>query len=465
MKAPKWQIDRVSLIHREFEALHHAVETERAPITAGLHAIADRLDGTEIRDHQGKVRLLRAKYATLRRLWDEWRRKGRTAACLLPNYRTPAHVHKMPDALVREIQRLATMPDGARDKHGKGRDGTTIHKSLAKRWRAGREVPGVGTWQDWWRAAHPALPLPDRAPDFPWCERTVQRHVGSRQIRTLGNVGPSAGFKHGPHMERDYSKLRKCELYTLDDVQADLYAIDDITGRVVAVTLYILQEVASRMVAGFVLKPADSIKAEDVDELIAYALQSFGVGVGYTTHIWFERGTVACSEAAQVVLEAMSEGAIKIHRTSMDGGVRWVGAAADKAIGHSAGKATIESFNRKLHNMLIDLPGQRGNRYDQQPQNLGGGEREVKDPSKGAKNTLLAEAERLGQMRATILLKGGKADFKLPLLLVSDLQRKVTAAVEAYNDDRGHGMQGFHLLPEAEIAPGIWEPVGEPARL
>jgi hypothetical protein len=454
-----WHRERAALLHQEFQRLAAGIELEGAKLVPSLQALSHRLSGTVL--PSGKV--LAASWQNLRTFYYVWRDNGRKAVSLIPAYKSPAHIERMPDALAAEIQRRATAATGGRDKNGKGPDATQIHKALEREWQGGASIPGVGTWQEWWALARPALPMPLMPPAFPWSVKTVTRRIGPKALLKMGNIGHAAALKHLPHMRRDYSKLRKCELYTLDDVRLDLVAIDDLTGRVEWVKCYILQEIASRAIVAFILKPADAIKAEDVDELLAWGLQAegFGIGDGYTTHIWFERGTVACSEAAQRVLEACSDGAIQIHRTSMDGGVRWIGSAADKASGHSAGKATIESFNKKLHVRLLHLPGQAGNRHENMPAHLGMGEGERKDPSKRrAQDTLKAEAERLAQFRVSALMRGDQVDLKLPMLLVSQLQQEVAAAIRDYNTDRGHGMQGFSKITEAEVVPGVWREVG-----
>lgn len=461
--ASAWQSDRVAKLHQAFNAIASAVEHEGAPLVKTLEEWSAKLDGTPLKSPSHKKRVLRASVGTLTRAYYAWDAGGRKASALLPDYKSPAHVLRVPDLLAAEIQKLATAPVGGRNKHQKGMNATDLHKELTRRWKRGDALPGVGTWQMWWTSAHPALPLPLVAPEFPWSVKTVNRKMGPKGLLKLGNIGVAAALKHHPHMTRDYSKLRKGELYTLDDVRLDLFAIDDLTGRTGKVTCYVLQEVASRCIVAFVLKPTDSIKAEDVDELLAWGLQAegFGIGVGYVTHIWFERGSVACSEAAQAVLEAGSDGWIKIHRTSMDEGVKWIGSPADKASGHSAGKATLESWNNKFHNRLIWLKGQRGNNFKNQPANLGIGDAELKDPSRRrAPDTVRSEAERLGQFRTNALLKGQALDLRLPLLTVSQLQREVANTIREYNAERGHNMQGFHKIKEAEIAPGVWQEVG-----
>lgn len=461
--AKAWQRERAALLHTKFLAVATAVEIERARIEPTLMSLAAELRGVTL--PSGKE--LKASWQNLRTLYYRWRDKGRKASALLPGYKSPAHIERMPDELAAEIQKRASAPTGGRDKNQKGPDATRIHADLEKEWKAGKALPGIGTWQEWWVIARSALPMPCVPPSFPWGPKTVTRRIGTKAVRTMGNIGIAAAKKHLPHMRRDYSKLRRGELYTLDDVRLDCVAID-ITGRTVWVKCYILQEIGSRSIVAFILKPEGAIKAEDVDELLAWGLQAegFGIGEDYITHIWFERGTVACSEAAQHMLEACSEGAdgksgIKVHRTSMDEGVTWVGAAADKASGHSAGKATIESFNKKLHVRLLHLPGQAGNHYDNMPANLGMGDRELKDPSKRrAEDTLKTWSERVAQFRVTALMRGDDVKLKLPLLTVEQLQQHVADALREYNAERGHGMQGFHKITEAEVAPDVWREVG-----
>jgi hypothetical protein len=143
----------------------------------------------------------------------------------------------------------------------------------------------------------------------------------------------------------------------------------------------------------------------------------------------------------------------------MDGGVRWIGAAADKASGHSAGKAAIESFNRNLHRRLIQLPGQRGNNFANQPANLGVGDAKVKDASKSNRDTIRAAAEKLAHFKLTAMAAGADAKLKLPLLTSTRAQQAVAAAIRDHNSERGHAMQGFHTITEAEVGPGLWKEV------
>ena len=457
-KIPSWQRHRVGIIDSEFRKLATGMDHDGSQLVAGLTAIASRIDGTPL---DGGKRRLRASFKTLTRLWYRWVAGKRSCAALLPDYASDNHTHVLPDLLTNEIQRLASNNSGGRDKHQNGMEASQIYKRFCRIWKAGGALPGLGTWQEWWQETHPDLAPPATAPDFPWSGKTISRRMPPKAISRMGNLGTAAALKHLPSMDRDYSKLRKCELYTLDDVRLDFVCLDELSGRVVEMVAYLLMEVAGRVIVSYVVKPVDAIRAEDVDELIARGLQTegFGLGVGYQSHIWFERGTVACSEAAQRVLEAFSDGALKIHRTSMDGGVRWLGSAADKASGHSAGKAVIESFNRNLHRRLGHLPGQRGNNFSNQPANLGVGDAQVKDASRSGKETLRAQAEKLAQFKLTAMAAGADAKLKLPLLTSFQAAAAVADAVRAHNATRGHTMQGFHTILEAEVGPNVWREV------
>ena len=196
----------------------------------------------------------------------------------------------------------------------------------------------------------------------------------------------------------------------------------------------------------------------------------FGIGVGYKTHIIFERGSVACSKAAEDVLVAATGGGVHIHRTGMDKSVRWLGQARDIPKGNAAGKAVIESWMRHaLHARLLDLRGQRG-KTDRAhaPANLGFARnrkayRTDPDPAKEAarakKWTQTEKAEVLAQFakRAKMLGVPGWEKIEYPILTFGQLGREISEAVRAYNSERGHAYQGHHRVLQAETAPGVWE--------
>lgn len=468
-QVPAWQRERALVLHREFLALERDLAAGDGASDL-VKALAGALAGREIvvRDHDGREIDRRPFRASVQNLWTllrKWRGGGRRVEAMLPAYQSAGHHRPLPDALKSEIQRRASAQRGGRDKHARGND-ASVYDQLCRDWAAGKPIRGLGTWRDWWQAdpRTARLPVPALAPEFPWCERTLRRHSGCRALKDAGNIGAAAAAKHLPHLTLDYSRLRKCELYTLDDVRLDVACLDDATGQPVEAYAYILMEVASRSIVAFMLKPSRHVKAEDVDELLARGLQTpgYGIGVGYVTHIRFERGTVACSEAAQAILEGGSGDRVKIHRTSMDGGVRWAGAAPDRATGHASGKAVIESFMRQLHGRLNHLPGQRGNKRENSPANLGFEDRHELRP-RSKRDSLTQQAQTLGEIRAAAIRSGERPKIALPMLLFSQLRAAVETAVRDHNADPGHAYQGHSTRAEMEIAPGVWAEIEDPA--
>lgn len=433
--AKDWERERAALLNNALVEALRLTDVEGRKIK---HALAEARKLV-----QGKIlpgdKFLRCSEASMRRFWDDWNRGGRTADALLHDY--SGSKVKMPGELVREFQRRAT-------KEGSLNISAAI-QSLYRDWKVGNvDLPGLGSREEWNRLH--GLPL-DAPTDFPVSVRTLYRWKPGKGELAGGVHGQARMRAVGPYVDMNYSTLRKGELYTLDDVRLDILCVDENSGKVIEVTCYMLMEVASRYLVAYVLKPRNAISQDDVDELLAYGLQApgFGIGVGYTTHIKFERGTIACSKAAQLTLEAASHGRIKIHRTSMDGSIRWAGSPKDKASGHAVGKAVIESFFRRLHLALMQLPGQRGNKWANQPQNLG-----YEGAGKLTPGSLSAEAEKLARLQ---MIAGKRIALRLPMLYLRDVDAAVKEALRMHNTEPGHDYSGHGTFEQAEVAPGVWQ--------
>lgn len=466
--AAAWNRARALKLHEHFQSITLALQGG-ARLVPELARVARLLDHTML--HGGGItRMLKISKSTITREWYYWQAGGREgSACvewmhrpeaLLCAYKAGCGGHRqMPRLLVAELQRRMTLQTGGRDKAGKSPI-SVAWESLRKDFAQQRPLPGVD-YEDFSAGA-----------EFPWSYSTACRRKAPRTLRALGNRGASAHKGMGAYVSLDYASLRKGELYTLDDVRLDIVCIDEATGRATEVVCYVFMEVGSRSIVGYVMKPAAAIKQEDVDELLAHMLQvpGYGIGIGYITHVLFERGTVACSEAAQSVLEGVTDGRIKVHRTGMVGGVRWIGAARDRARGNSAGKAVIESFNRSLHYSLLHLPGQRGHKWETAPENLGdlngadfyGDKGGTKRTNKG---TLIDEAEQLAQFNIST---GVRLRLALPMLYLMQVNEAVAAAIKRHNTEPGHDYRGHGTFHEQETAPGVWEdadlgPVAEAA--
>jgi hypothetical protein len=418
-KASKWQRDRALLLHDQFARL----DKRHGNFSKSLQELSTCLRGSLLDNKKP----LAVSTGTLRREYGKWKKAGRCPEALLPDYKPGQQ--KVPDELVAELHRLATMP---------GIKAFSVAvKALMLRWKDGGEVPGLGCWLDWWRENHSNEPMPASAPDFPFKRSTLYNYKPAKALVAAGTKGARAARETLPFIEMDYSRLRRCELFTLDDVRLDLKAIDPATGKVVDLVAYCMMEVCSRMIGGFVLRPDGAIKQADVDALMLHVLSTFGIGDGYQTHILFERGSVACSEATQRSLEGLSGGGIKVHRTGIDSRIRWAGQSKDDACGNPYGKGCIESFNRTLHLLLNNLPGQRGSSYQNQPQNL---------------EATISHTEML-----TAIERKTGVKLEKQLLNIWEVSTCMRVAIDHYNHEQGHEFSGHGEVYQTEVQPGVWK--------
>jgi hypothetical protein len=246
----------------------------------------------------------------------------------------------------------------------------------------------------------------------------------------------------------------------LDDKRPDLLVIDDETGKVTDVCIYLCWEMCAKRIVGFTCRPAVAMNSSDVDALIARVLEAEGYGSDYTTHILLERGTVAMSPAAQALIEAVTDGKVKILRTSMDGGARAPGFEADKASGHWQGKP-IESLMAKIDLMLMHLPGQRGNKHENMPANLAyrfsrklhvDGKTLVREIKGGE----AAAAEALAQVEIAC---GKKLGLETGLLWLTEFNMVLRQIINQHNASRDHDYEGIGTITQREIMAGVWEDV------
>lgn len=435
---PAWQRRRAERLDAACRAVHDAVAAGE-PLHSAFARLATAHDRTPL-DDDGGPRLLRLSAASLRRHYAAWRTNP-TWTVFACAYKAPPP--RVPRDLIDEYQRRATLPGQT--------ELSVAYQTLVRDWSQGLALPGLGTWRDYYRRHHPAHPIPHAAPDFPYSYRTFLRHQPTAPLRTLGNRGQAEARKLLPCVERNYASLRPCELYVLDDVRLDLVCLDDATGRPLETRCYVMLEAASRLIAAFVLRPANAILARDVDACLARGLAALGLGHNYPTHILFERGTVACSSPAQTLLEHASQGAIVIHRTSLDGGSRaHPGTHRETSTGHWMGKGVIESFMHCLHLALRPLPGQRGPSWDRAPASLGFAGLDASHTP----GSLAWEAEKLAQIE---LASGRRLRLELGLLTFTQVSAAVRAAIKTHNETRGRSYTGHGTITQCEVAPGVWE--------
>lgn len=445
----EWQRERAMLLH---DICQHIKDRMNAGMTkkAAMQQACKQYSGALLTNGNINTKTLKLGERTLERNLKKWTELGETPAAFDMNFHPGKQ--KIPQELIDEFHRVCSLPGVVRS--------SVAISDLRKRWRNNEDVPGLGTWMQWWTENHPGLELPPHAPEFPFTERSLYRRAPKKSIRALGNHGIAAFKRESVHIDRTRAKLRPCELFILDDKRPDLVIIDDETGRVSDVMIYLMQEGCSTRIAGYTVRPAKAMNSSDVDALVARVLLSEGIGRDYATHIYFERGTVGISPAAKQTIEHATEGRVKIHRTSVDSGRRAPLFAKDKPSGHWQGKAPIESFMGYLDNLLMLLPGQRGNKYENQPANLAYSQRTRKagkDNSVTVRETRGGEAGEAEALASIELACGRKLGLDTGLLWLTQFNLVLREIIKEYNSSRGHDFEGFGYVTQKMIAPDVWE--------
>jgi hypothetical protein len=338
------------------------------------------------------------------------------------------------DALIAEARVRATNPGMEHLR--------AVHRSLEMDWIMGRPVPGLGS----------------RAGDapFPVSHTQLRVFLPSTAARRAGSHGEARLAREcAPWIHQSTASIRPLELLVLDDTRIDIVATADRTGRLVELKAYILMDVASRKILGWVVKDG-AIGKEDVACLLARVLRAYGLPVAYQCHIIFERGAVACSDAAETLLRSIWPDRVFVHRTSMDGGKSAVAGFWQSQSGHWMGKGWIESFMRTLAFYLQHIPGQRGGDYRRQPAMLGLKGREhgsgalLYDRGHGGASTQMHEAALTSYAELSLSwIEAGtisnpqtrlKARALMPRRWVQD---RIGEAIFYYNTQTDHRRGGF----------------------
>jgi hypothetical protein len=368
---------------------------------------------------------------------------------------------------------LTALAGCIREKAVEVEHASAVYHALQIEWQNQREIPGLGVRKN--------------GAIFPLTMQQVKAMMPSTPARRLGSHGEARFAREcAPWVHQSVESLRPGELLVLDDTRINLICTGDVNpGTLVELKAYILMDVATRRIVGFTIKDGP-IGKEDVSALLARYLRGIGLPASYPTHLLFERGTIACSDAAETLLRSMWPDRIVIHRTGMDGRKRSAVAAFWEAgSGHWMGKAWIESFMRTIAIFSEAMPGQRGSKYELQPAHLGliGRHRETGalkydkapmgrdgdgNPRSLGTTTRMHDAALTGiAEQALRWLDGNPADPRprlnyQPLLPKSIVIQRLAEVVAYYNSTNEHRRQGLPRI-KMQNALSNWVDAGESA--
>ncbi len=345
------------------------------------------------------------------------------------------HDSALPAAFVTHLRTLALKEHRSRKQ--------AINK-LREAWREGKDVPGYGTWRQWFAATWPDRDVPKHfCGDYPrgWGNSNLYENMPSRVQHTLATKGRAAISGMMPKLQRDPSELRFLELITIDDFETDVLAIH---GReVVRVRGFLAIDVATRTRLAVGFKPRVtgdegqkiSVTAQDMQFLLKSIFARWRVPLGYPVTFLVENATASISAELEAALDLHFGGQVRVERTGMLNYKTLANGFVERG-GKPQEKGWIESYFNALWNRAGALPGQKGNRYDNEPGDLDARKKYVKQ---------LAAYETTDEQWA---------QFRLPFLSFDDLVVAFEEVFDWMDNRTQHKMLGFERITEWRRGPG-----------
>lgn len=281
------------------------------------------------------------------------------------------------DALVFEYGTASTTPqeflDFIRARAEKNKRVASVElDEVVREWRAGKLIPGFGTWQDAWRAEFPDDPVPDFCPDYfalrGFSQRNLRRKLGGRAQIELARNGFFDAHGQLPQLRFDYRGIRPLELVVFDDLKLDWLVHVMGCTKLCEVWLLVAMDAATRVYLDWVIYVSvpdaedghkKSLAYEHMQVLAGQVLLKYGLPTGYRT-IWVvenEKATIKPEHRAllaQITGDKLEVRPTRMVDRELPGG--W----AERHGTPWGPKALLESSFRTVHNHCGALPGQTG---------------------------------------------------------------------------------------------------------
>lgn len=311
--------------------------------------------------------------SSLLRKYGRYVRSGGDWRTLVKGYKAPL---KQPEAFAEFVRGLFEQHQGSIQ--------AAIDELRDIVWPSGAEVPGYGTWQDWFRATYPHLEVPAKFPRlYPpgFSPRNLRRLGPTRAERALATKGIAAAHAHLPKIVRDTSGLRPMELITIDDFQLDvmckfsgdlerglrpqiayvggLMAMCVGTRKHLAHALGAMAERQETMPDGTVKKVRSYVKQIDVQGLLYSVFRDNGLPKDYDCTILCENKTATITTAMELMLQTVFGGRIRVKRTSLIEHKTLTNGFIERG-GAPYEKGWLESDFHYLWPRVARLPGYKG---------------------------------------------------------------------------------------------------------
>ena len=380
----------------------------------------------------------------LRILHSDWR-KSRDWRCLIDQALEYKPAETMPRDFIDYLNAEA-------DKNG--RSITSAIKHIRRDWTLGKDIPGYGTWQAWWKRTHPGRPLPRIAPGFPngWTTRNLSRKIDTSKFRrAAATLGRISARRHRPLVLSTRQGCYVGSHYMWDDVWHDLF-VNSLTEKQAGRPLELFSHdyySAKKMRWGIRVRTEDDngkaqgLTGRMMRMVIAATYYLDGYSPRGTINV-AEHGTAAFMDTLAGALYDASGGLITVQESGMQGKGAHAGQYDGRSIGNPNFKASLESSNNLLHNMEAHLPGQTGPDRQRRPEQLHG--------LLTYNARLIAAAQHLPADQAALL--------QYPLLEVGQYMQVLSSIYDFIGDDPEHDLEGWvdcgHVTQELQIL-GEWK--------
>lgn len=349
-------------------------------------------------------------------------------------------------------RRLVDYLGGLMQQHQRnsGRALREFHRQL----RAGRHIPGLGTWKSIFRERFPGEPEPRECPRLrdllPGLTIGNLRRIATPPKRDLviARVGTAAAHALLPHVPRTRKGVRFLEYVFIDDLWRDRKIIAPGETSPSRLLQFNAIDLASSFLLKFGLRPErtlpdgtrDRLKWHDVLWVVGMMIEEFGLPLDYAMRIICERGTATIPPASARAIFELTGGRVVIGYTTMNG--EFVSGWDEKPSGNWKGKGLLESFNAIIHNADQAAPGQVGKDRAHSPDRLPAQEKLAR--------------QMIGV--ATLLPDHLKLRFKPPFASLEEAFYQTLAVLDEIHDEKDHRCEGFDSIQTWRLKGSRSEP-------
>ena len=316
---------------------------------------------------------------TLRRLFREYKKSGYQWRVLRRDYKGPKPAK--PADFKNFFAFLVSKCQGRTDVVRAARDDLFYNY-----WRAGKSVPGYGTFAEFWRRTQGEKPFPkvitDRPPHTPaWSYRTLLRLVKEtlpKEVRLLAAHGDLRSHDCQIQLYRDRAGLKPLQYVTFDDVELDIQVLCKIgnTMEVRPLQAVMALDIATAKFVAWRIRPM--LKEEDmkyfpsdagrvltrkqVNFVLMQILLKYGLPQNYPMKLLLENASGTLNAADRRMIETLLPARILFENTRMFD-ESYLGVEC-RAHGLPYQKGFIESSFQGLHTRIAGLDGALAPRYE-----------------------------------------------------------------------------------------------------